>query len=107
MSSYSSLIFGGGDRHRITTGASKSIPAQVRLWTSWLIAGLTCLYLGNRAVMRGRNFLWAIVIALILYEIGLDAARRKAHGRTVFPNRAVSAVRAGQPLTCAVLSSQC
>lgn len=73
MSSYSSLIFGGGDWHRITTGASKSVPAQVCLWTSWLIAGLICMYLGSRAVMRGRNFLWAIAIALILYEIGLDA----------------------------------
>ncbi|UGT42678.1 hypothetical protein LTV02_04465 [Nocardia yamanashiensis] len=73
MSNYSNFIFGGGDWHRITSGASKSIPAQACLWISWLFAGLTCVYLGSRAVTRARNFVWAIVIALILYEIGLDA----------------------------------
>ncbi|WP_067697272.1 hypothetical protein [Nocardia jejuensis] len=72
LASYSNYIFGGGDWHRISTGASKSIPAQACLWMSWFIAGMTCMILGGRAVARGRNFLWAIVIGVIVYEIGLD-----------------------------------
>ncbi|MTE14468.1 hypothetical protein [Nocardia aurantiaca] len=73
MASYSDFIYGGGDWHRLTTGAAKSVPAQACLWMSWFIAGLTCMYLGGRAVVRGRNIVWAFVIALIVYEIGLDA----------------------------------
>ncbi|MFB8004191.1 hypothetical protein [Nocardia sp. NPDC056000] len=72
MSSYSANIFGGGDWHRMTTGASKSVPALASLWAGWLIAGMTCNFLGRRAVTRGRNFVWALVIGVIIYEIGLD-----------------------------------
>lgn len=72
ITSYSSNIFGGGDWHRMTTGASKSAPALASLWAGWLIAGMTCMFLGSRAVTRGRNFLWALVIGVIIYEIGLD-----------------------------------
>ncbi|MRH91992.1 hypothetical protein GFY24_31915 [Nocardia sp. SYP-A9097] len=72
MASYSDFIYGGGDWHRLTTGASKSVPAQAFLWMSWFIAGLTCMYLGGRAVARDRNFVWALVIAVIIYEVGLD-----------------------------------
>ncbi|MGW4125817.1 hypothetical protein [Nocardia sp. NPDC004711] len=74
MTSYSDFIYGGGDWHRFTRGASESIPAQACLWMSWFVAGLTCMYLGRRAVVRGRNIVWAFVIALIVYEIGLDVA---------------------------------
>ncbi len=72
VSSYSDYIYGGGDWRRLTTAASESVPAQVCLWLSWLAAGLTCVYLGSRAVVRGRNIVWAFVIAVIVYEIGLD-----------------------------------
>jgi hypothetical protein len=72
MVSSSDFIYNGGDWYRFTTGASKSIPAQACLWMSWFVAGLTCVYLGRRAVVRDRNIVWAFVIAVIMYEIGLD-----------------------------------
>ncbi|MFI9507918.1 hypothetical protein [Nocardia sp. NPDC052566] len=75
------FIYGGGDWARFTTGASKSVPAQACLWLTRLAAGLTCHYLGERAVVRGRNIVWPFVIAVIVYEIGLDVTIEVAlHG---------------------------
>ncbi|MFE3187419.1 hypothetical protein ACFXHA_00335 [Nocardia sp. NPDC059240] len=72
MASYEDFLYGGSDWDRFTTAASKSEPAQACLWVSWLVAGVTCWYLGGRAIERDRNPLWAFVIAVIVFEIGLD-----------------------------------
>ncbi|WP_405494244.1 hypothetical protein [Nocardia sp. NBC_00511] len=72
VSSYTNFIYGGGDWHRLSTAALKSIPAQACLWMSWLTAGLVSMYVGSAAVVRARSILWAFAIALIVYEIGLD-----------------------------------